>query len=326
MQETELESEFEQELHETESEAGLEGEGILGSIGSALGGLLGEGESEDELEGELEGEGEGEYEDELEGEGILGSIGGALGGLLGEDEGEGEMELESGEQFWGGIGKFIRRAAPVLRRVAKVALPVVASAFGPAGLVVGNLASDLLESEGEMEMELEDEMGSHEYEGEFEGEGEAEMEIANHEMTSHEALAEMMAAHAAQEMHEGEAEAAAGAAVMTTLSPRDRRALRRMLPNLVRATALVTRLLRRRRITRPAVRVMPTVVRRTIKSLKRQAAKGRPITKRTAARTMARQVRQVIGSPRACAAAIRRNIQVNRGMKRPRRRFRRVAG
>jgi hypothetical protein len=319
MQESELESEFEQGLHETESEAGLEGEGILGSIGSALGGLLGEGEGEDELEAELEGE--SEYEDELEGEGILGSIGSALGGLLGE--GESELELEHGEQFFGGIGKFLRRAAPVLRSVAKVALPVVASAFGPAGTVVGGLASKLLEGEGEMEGELEDELGAHEMEGE--GESEAEMEISNHEYTSHEALAEMMAAEAAHEVHEGEAEAASGAAVITTLSPRDRRALRRMLPNLVRAAALITRLLRRRRQTRAVVRVMPTVIRRTVKSLKRQAAQGKPITKPLAARTMARQIRQVIGRPRICAAALRRNIQVSRRMRRPQR-FRRVAG
>jgi hypothetical protein len=318
MQESELESEFEQELHETESETGLESEGILGSIGNVLGGLLGEGESEDELESELEGE--GEYEDEGEGEGILGAIGSALGGLLGEGESEGELELEHGEQFFGGLGKLLRRAAPVLRSVAKVALPVVASAFGPAGTVVGGLASKLL-GEGEMEGELEDELGAHE----MEGESEAEMEIANHEYTTHEALAEMMAGEAAHEMHEGEAEAAVGASVVTTLSPRDRRAFQRILPNLVRATALITRLLRRRRVSRPFVRVMPTVVRRTIKSLKRQAAQGRPITKRVAARTMARHVRQVIARPRVCAAALRRNIQVSRRMRRPQR-FRRVAG
>jgi hypothetical protein len=315
MQETELESEFEQELHETETEAGLEGEGILGSIGNVLGGLLGEGETEGELEAELESESEGELEDELEGEGEL------------EYEAEGEWELESGEQFFGNIGKFIRRAAPVLRRVAKAALPIVASAFGPAGTVVGGLAGNLLESEGEMEMELEDEIGSHEYESELEAEAELESlhEVASHELASHEALAEMMAAHASQEMHEGEAEAAAGAAVMTTLSPRDRRELRRLLPNLVRAVALMTRLLRRRRATRPAVRAMPLVVSRTIKSLRRQAAKGRPVTKRSAARTMARQVQQVIGNPRVCAAAIRRNVRVSRRMRSPRR-FRRVVG
>jgi hypothetical protein len=252
MQETELESEFEQELHETEAEAGLEGEGTLGSIGNALGGLLGEGESEAELEGELEhGEHEHgffEHEGELEAE------------LEAESEAEAEMhemhelhemnEGEAGEHFFGGIGRFLRRAAPILRRVAKVALPVVASAFGPAGTIVGRVAGSLLESEAEAEMELEAEAEVHEHEMEAESEAEVAHEIANHEISSHEALAEMMAEAASHEMHEGEAEAAVGAAVITTLSPRDRRALRRLLPSLVRAVALVTRLLRRRRITR----------------------------------------------------------------------------
>jgi hypothetical protein len=327
MQETELESEFEQELHETE--AGHEGEGILGSIGNVIGGLLGEGETESELElHELEGEGGlHELESEFESE-----VGGAH-----ELEGEFESELEAGEHFLGGIGKFLRRAAPILRQVAKVAAPIVATAVGgPVGTALGGLASSLLESETEMELhELEGEGELHETETEFEGESELhesheslhEMahEIASHEMSSHEALAEMMAEQAAQEIHEGEAEAAAGAALVTVLSPRDRRALRRLLPHMVRGVAVLTRILRRRRATRPAVRAMPTIVRRTVTSLKRQAAQGRPITRRSAGRTMASQVRRVIGNPAVCGAAIRRNLRTARQMKRPRR-FRPVSG
>src|ERR1700722_13436107 len=116
--ETELESEFEQEmheqelheqeLHETEAANGADREGILGSIGSVLGGLLGEGESAGEMEAELEAEF--------------------------ELEGAGEFELESGEQFFGKIGRLISRAAPVLKQIAKVAAPIVGTAIGgPAG-------------------------------------------------------------------------------------------------------------------------------------------------------------------------------------------------
>ena len=48
----------------------------------------------------------------------------------------------------------------------------------------------------------------------MESEQEVTHEIAHHELTHHEALAEMMAEAAAQELHEGQAEAMAGAAVV----------------------------------------------------------------------------------------------------------------
>src|SRR5205823_12739935 len=121
------------------------------------------------------------------------------------------------------------------------------------------------------------------------------------ELTNHEALAEMMAEAAAQEQHEAEAEAMVGASVMTVISPADRRALRTILPHLVRGAAILTRILRRRRITRPAVRAVPTIMRRTVQALKRQAASGQPITRGTAARVAANQVQRVLGNPSACA-------------------------
>ena len=81
------------------------------------------------------GELEDELEDEssLEGEGWLGAIGNAVGSLLGEgeDEYEDESSFESedeGEQFFGGIRKFLKKAAPILKRVAKVAAPIVGTA------------------------------------------------------------------------------------------------------------------------------------------------------------------------------------------------------
>jgi hypothetical protein len=323
--ESELESEFEQELNETESEAGLEGEGILGSIGNVLGGLLGEGEFEGEMEFHEGGMHELEMEGELESAHEL------------EMESEFESEFETGEQFFGGIGKLLKRAAPLLKKVARVAAPMVANAIVPGigGSIVGSL---LGETEGEMEI-YEHEVHEHELhelhelEGEMEGEGEIHEashevahEIASHEMTSHEALAEMMAEAASHEMNEAHAEAMVGAAVVTVLSPADRRALRQLLPDLVRGAAVLTRILRRRRITRPVVRVVPNIIRRTVKTLKRQAAAGIPITRRTTARAAATQVRRVLNNPTACAAAVSRNVRVGRAMKRPRRRYRRVAG
>lgn len=322
---SELEAEMEQELHELhegalegEGEAGLEGEGIFGTIGNVLGGLLGEGEGEFEGEGELH---ELHELHELEGEGEL------------------EGEFEAGEQFFGkafrSIGRFVKKNSGLLKRIAKIAAPMVGTAIGgPFGAVLGKVASSAL-GEGELEQELEmHELGEFEGEGEFEFEGEGETheaaqeaayEIVNHEVTQHEALAEMMAEAAAQEQHEGEAEAMAGAATMTVISPADRRALRAILPHLIRGTAILTRVLRRRRATRPAVRAVPTIVRRTVKTLKRQAATGKPITRQLAARAAARQVRNVLGNPKVCTAAIARNLKSSRAV-RGKRNARAVAG
>ena len=69
------------------------------------------------------------------------------------------------------------------------------------------------------------------------------------------------------------------------------------------------------------VRAVPSIMRRTVKDLKRQAARGIPITRKRAARAAAKQVRKVLSSPKACAAAITRNVKVSRAYKRPRRRI-----
>ena len=141
------------------------------------------------------------------------------------------------------------------------------------------------------ELELgEHELGEHEL---------GEHEVV-HELAEHEANAELMANYAAFSESEHEAEALAGAAATITLSPRDRRALRRLVPNLVRGAAILTRILRMRRATRPFVPVVPTIIRRTVRTLRRSAAAGRPITRRRAGAVMARQTRRVLSSPRYC--------------------------
>jgi hypothetical protein len=282
IQESELESEFEQEF-ETEGE----GEGFLGGIGNLLGGLLGEGETTAESEFETEFESEGEFE---------------------------------GEQFLGGLFKKI---APILKKVAKVAAPLVGTAIlGPAGGALGGLAASALgesEFESELEFESENEFEAEgEFETEFEGEAEAAHEIASHALTENEALAEMMAEAASQAAGEGEAEAMAGAAAVTVLSPRDRRALSSLLPDLLRGTAVLTRVLRKHRLTRPAVRAVPTIMRRSIRSLKRQAAAGKPLTRRAAARTTAREVRRVLGSTKLAGTSMARNVRTSRAVKRSR--------
>jgi hypothetical protein len=164
--------------------------------------------------------------------------------------------------------------------------------------------------EGELEYEFE---GEYELEGEYEEEYEEEAAPA----TQTEAMAELMAAVASQARTEAEAEAMAGAATVASISAADRAALRRILPHLVRGSAILTRLLRRRPATRIAVRTVPRIVRGTAQTLGRRAAAGQPVTRRAAARVMAGQTRRVLGSPRACTRAIQRNVRATRAVARP---------
>ena len=278
----------------------------------------GEFELEGELEGEFEFEGEGEFE--LEGEGEFEFEGEGES----EFEGEGELEFEAegeyegefeGEEFFRrlrrigrGIGGFVRRAAPVLRSVARVAAPLVGTAVGgPLGGMIGRAAGSMLEGEGEFEYEME---------GEFEGEGEFELEGEMEAMTSNQATAEFMAAVAASAQSEAEAEAMAGAATVASIRGEDLATLRRVLPSMVEGTAVLTRVLRRRRSTRPAVRLVPTVVRRTARTLVRRAAAGQPVTRRAAARVMAQQTRTVLSRPQVCGPALQRNVNASRAVAR----------
>ena len=129
-------------------------------------------------------------------------------------------------------------------------------------------------------------------------------------------MAEMMAALAAGASSEAEAEAMIGAATVTTLSARDRAELRRLLPHLVRASCVLTRILRRNRRTRPVVAAVPTIIQRTARDLTRRASAGRPVNRRVAARSISRQTRGVLGSPRRTAAALQRNARATSAMRR----------
>jgi hypothetical protein len=310
-QELELEGEFEGELEgelEGEMEGEFEAEGEFESEFEGELELEGEFEGEYELETEFEGELESEYESELEGEfegeyeeeQLFGTIARGLGSIIsgaGEFEEEFEGEYES-EEFFRRIGGFLRRAAPVLRRIAQVAAPIVGTAVGgPAGGLIGRGLAQALREE-----ELE-------YEEEFEFEGEATGRSR--------ATAEMMAAAAARSPSVAEAEAFVGAASVQILSPRDRRALRALLPHLVHGAAVLTRILIRHPVTRPAVRTVPTIVQRTAANLRRRVDAGQPVNRRVAGAVMARQTRQVLGQPQTVARIVSRNVQATRQVARP---------
>jgi hypothetical protein len=294
--EGELEDEFEGELEdeiEGELEDEWEGEdedeaflGALGGIARGLGGLLGEGEEEDEWEGEEEDEA------------FLGALGGiarGLGGLLGEgeeeDEWEGEDEDEA-EEFFKGLGRAFRVASPFLRVLAKTAGPLIATAVGgPAAGMIARKLTAQLEGEGEDEVEAE-----------FE-------DMATAPVPASQALGEYFAAQAASAESESEAEAFAGVASYMALSSRDRRDLERMLPALLRGSAVITRLLHGNRRTRQAVRLVPGIVDAAGRTLSRRIAAGEPVGSADVGQVLGASARRVFSGGTARQAVMRRHAR-----------------
>lgn len=245
-----------------------------------------------ELEFESEWEGEGEFEWEF------------------ESEDEGEFE---GEEFFSRLAGLARRAAqnPMLRRVglqaARSALGGLRG-MGPAGgIAAGALGGFLPQREYEGEWETE-------YEGEYEGEYEQEGFVNPQLRLSREALMAHLGNAAASAESEDEAEAFIGALIplAAQLIPRVAPAVMRAAPQLIRGISNVTQRLRRNPATQQLVRTLPTVARNTIGSLARQARQGRPITGRTAVRTLAQQTARVLSSPRQATQAYRRNRVLDR--------------
>ena len=86
----------------------------------------------------------------------------------------------------------------------------------------------------------------------------------------------------------------------------------RAAPNLLRGLANVTRALRQSPSTRPLVRAIPTVVRRTATTLAQQAAQGQPPAPQAVVRTLAQQTARTIGSPQQAVQAYQRSRALDR--------------
>lgn len=226
-----------------------------------------------ELELEEEAEYEGEFEAEYEGE-------------------------EEGEEFLRQLASLATRAAssPGLRRIGQAA---ARSALRGVGGLVG--------LEGELELEGE-------WEAELEGEEEAEWEANPIRRVYPDALMEHLGHAASEAESEAEAEAFVGALIplAARVVPRLAPAVMRAAPQLIRGVARVTRTLRRNPATRPLVRAVPTIVRRTTSALARRAARGRPVTPQVAVRTLAGQTARVLSDPRQCVHAYRRSRSLDR--------------
>jgi hypothetical protein len=147
-----------------------------------------------------------------------------------------------------------------------------------------------------------------------EGECECEAEVNPLRRVYPDALMEHLG-HAAAEAHtEAEAEAFIGALIPLSarLYPQIASLILRAAPALIPGVAIVTRTLRRSPVTRPLIRTIPTIVRRTAASMSQQARQRRAVTPKTAVRTLASQTAQVLGTPVRTVEAWRRSRNLDR--------------
>ncbi len=161
------------------------------------------------------------------------------------------------------------------------------------------------------------------HEASFFGANEFEGEIAAHEAAHEAALTEVMAAEASHTESESEAEAILGTSLPITIRIMGaRRVLRPLTPALAQANArLVQGLHRQGPAGRQLVRLVPTIQRRTIASLKAAQRQGRPLTPALVSQIMAGQTARVLGNPQTCGRALVRNMAIRQGtVRRPNRR------
>lgn len=229
----------------------------------------------------------------------------------GEDEWFQEGESES-EEFFRRLAGLARRAAasPSLRRVGLAAARAALRGLPGVGEAIGGEAGSRgARLGGRMGSVLRDEISDWLPAQELEFEGEWETAPARST-----AVMEHLGHAAAEAESEAEAEAFIGALlpIAAQLLPRVAPAVMRAVPQLVRGASQVARTLRRSPATRPLVRVLPTIARRTVADIARRAAAGGPITARDAVRSLARQSAHVLGNPQRCVAAYRRSRTLDR--------------
>jgi hypothetical protein len=211
------------------------------------------------------------------------------------------------KKAWSGIKKVGKTLAPIAKKLAPVAGKVIGGAFGgPAGAMiggklgsfVGNLEDEELAfdgydgyGDGEDESDSEDEMNAEDF-MDFEGEDED--------------VAEYMADIASKAPNPRDSGAMAGAITITIASKAPLQ-VKAVSPTLSSGAARLTKLMKNNPATKPLVKVVPSIAKKTVATLARKAAKGKPVTPAIAKRVMAKHTMRVLSSPRELTKAIAKN-------------------
>jgi hypothetical protein len=90
----------------------------------------------------------------------------------------------------------------------------------------------------------------------------------------------------------------------------------KVAPNLSKGVSQVSRTLFRNPRTRPLLRTMPTIAKRTMASVARQAASGANVTPQSAVRTLRQQTAAMLRNRPACSHAIQQSRAVDRQLHR----------
>ena len=205
--------------------------------------------------------------------------------------------------------KFLRKLAPIAGRIAG------GFVGGPLGAKIGGKIGGLLnEDEG------------------FNGEGfdNEDLDGEDGELREDEAgrygldplsdgLAEELAALAATSDSEAEAASLLGGVTIHILAPTPL-AVKRLTPVLMRGGSALGRYLRRDRRTRPLVRAIPTIQRRAVRMLVRQARGGARVTPVLARQALAHATARTLSSPRSAAKGLANNSVKRRRLRRIHRR------
>ena len=199
-----------------------------------------------------------------------------------------------------------------------------------ANVGLGELESELLpESELHSEFEAESELES-EFESQQEFEFESELELSPIRRIYPDAMMEHMAHAAAESENEQEAAehflpliplvaskllplAVKALPKVAKAIPKIARAVHRVTPQLTRDIGQISRALFRRPQGRRLVRLVPSIARRTVYRIARQAASGRPVTPGVASQVLRQQARWVTGHPRYAHRVLRRSAALDRG-------------
>jgi hypothetical protein len=206
--------------------------------------------------------------------------------------------------------------------VRQVALETARSILPGAGGMLDAYGASLL-PQREWESELE---GEFEAQGEWEG----EFEVNPVRKVYLDAMLEHMAHEAVHAESEQEAvesflplvpmlaskilplAARAAPKLAARIIPRIAKHVTHVSPTLSRGISGIARKLYRNPGTRSLLRAVPSIAQRTMRRVAHQAATGRPITARSALRTLAQQTYRVLSHPSARSRALRRHRGMDR--------------
>jgi hypothetical protein len=212
------------------------------------------------------------------------------------------------KKAWSGIKKVGKTLAPIAKKLAPIAGKTIGGAFGgPAGAMLGGkLGSFVGNLEDEELAGFEGYDGYGDYEDESDSEDEMNAEDFMDFEGEDEDVAEYMADIAAKAPNPIDSGAMAGAITITIASKAPLQ-VKAVSPTLSSGAARLTKLMKNNPATKPLVKVVPTIAKKTVATLAKKAAKGKPVTPTVAKRVMAKQAMRVLSNPRELTKAIAKN-------------------